>query len=129
MRCLIRIGTIVTITFGILGCGPSRVMVPADQEWFVTEWSRGPAPQMTVVITSDTIHGRAPCNRFSGNFTAAHPKNVTIGPLAVTRMACPDISIETAILNDLSRMTEWSLVQSQLHLRGPEGQTLTLAPR
>jgi hypothetical protein len=44
-------------------------------------------------------------------------------------MACPDISIETAILNDLSRMTEWSLVQSQLHLRGPEGQTLTLAPR
>lgn len=95
----------------------------------MTEWSRGPTPQMTVVITSDTIHGRAPRNRFSGNFTATHPNNVTIGPLAVTRMACPDISIETAILNDLSRMTEWSLVQSQLHLRGPEGQTLTLAPR
>mgnify|MGYP000887350092 CR=1 FL=1 len=129
MRYMIRIGAIVAITFGVLGCGPSSMMLPADQEWLVTEWSRGPAPKMTVVITSDTIHGQAPCNRFSGNFTAAHPNNVTIGPLAVTRMTCPDISIETAILNDLSRMIEWSLVKSQLHLRGPDGLTLTLAPR
>lgn len=126
MRYLVLLGAIST---GLLGCGPNAATFPTTKEWSATQWSGGLVPNLVVTITSDTIHGRAPCNRFSGKFIATESSEITIGPLAVTRMTCPDISVETEILNDLSRMTNWSLRQTDLHLNGPNGQTLIFAPR
>lgn len=37
------------------------------------------------------ISGEAPCNRYSGTLTAPYPWFET-GPLATTRMACPDLA-------------------------------------
>jgi heat shock protein HslJ len=127
-----RLVIILAMATGMLGCGPNTAApsahIPVDQEWAVTGWSGGPPPNMTVTISTDALYGRAPCNRFSGKFTATHSENIQIGPLAVTRMTCSEISIETAILNDLSRMNKWSIVQTELRLRGSDGQYITLSP-
>lgn len=46
------------------------------------------------------LTGRAGCNRFSGPYRMAASGRITIGPLAVTRMACPEpqMEIERAVL-------------------------------
>ena len=130
MRRLVIIGALAT---GLLGCGPETAApsanIPFEQDWSVSDWSGGARPDVTITITSNTLYGRAPCNRFSGKFTVSDSKNILIGPLAVTRMTCPEISIETAILNDLSRMNKWSFSQTKLRLRGSDGQYITLSPR
>lgn len=50
------------------------------------------------------ITGTAPCNSFSGRMTAPYPWFET-GPLATTRMACPEMSAETQFFAALSDMT------------------------
>ncbi|KIC35006.1 META domain-containing protein [Leisingera sp. ANG-M7] len=50
------------------------------------------------------IAGQAPCNRFLGSQTAPYPWFET-GPLAVTRMACPELEAEDAFLKALQKMT------------------------
>ncbi len=46
------------------------------------------------------LTGRAGCNRFSGPYRPAADGRIEIGPLAVTRMACPEaqMEIERAVL-------------------------------
>ena len=41
-------------------------------------------------FTGDRISGRAGCNRFSGPYRRGEHGAVTFGPLATTRMACPE---------------------------------------
>ncbi|MBY6140630.1 META domain-containing protein [Leisingera daeponensis] len=50
------------------------------------------------------IAGRGPCNNFLGRQTAPYPWFET-GPLAVTRMACPELEAEDAFLKALQEMT------------------------
>jgi heat shock protein HslJ len=55
------------------------------------------------------VSGRAFCNRFTGAWTQ-NGNQVTLGPLAMTRMACPDplMALEskfTAILNDVKTVS------------------------
>ncbi len=50
------------------------------------------------------IAGAAPCNGFSGDMTAPYPW-FEIGPLATTRMACPDMDAENRFFAALGDMT------------------------
>jgi heat shock protein HslJ len=50
------------------------------------------------------IIGDAPCNSFSADQTAPYPWFAP-GPVAVTRIACPDLVEETRVLATLSEMT------------------------
>lgn len=49
------------------------------------------------------IEGRAPCNTFFGAVTVPYPW-IDIGPLATSRMACPDLAEETKFLSALQSM-------------------------
>ena len=50
------------------------------------------------------ITGDAPCNTYSGKMSAPYPWFET-GPLAITRMACPDLAAETRFFAALETMT------------------------
>lgn len=50
------------------------------------------------------VTGRGPCNGFTGNQSAPYPW-IAIGPLAVTRMACPSLAQEAAFLAALQEAT------------------------
>ncbi|MEX3316456.1 META domain-containing protein [Sulfitobacter sp. PS-8MA] len=69
------------------------------------------------------IAGKAPCNSFSGPLTADFPAFET-GPIAATRMACPDLALETAFLNGLDQATTATVDAGILTLSNDSGATL-----
>lgn len=50
------------------------------------------------------ISGQAPCNSYAAEQSAPYPWFV-LGPISTTRMACPDLALETDYLALLARMT------------------------
>ena len=66
------------------------------------------------------VAGEAPCNRFSGNQSAPYPW-FDLGPLAVTRRACPELTAEAAYFAALDRMTLVEVTGQTLILSTPEG--------
>lgn len=66
-------------------------------------------------LQDGTVSGKAQCNNFTGTHETTYP-DTSIGPLAVTRMACPDLESETALLGLLSNTKMLQV----------EGNTLTL---
>lgn len=44
---------------------------------------------VTLAVDGDTVSGQAPCNTYRGDFDLGDDDSVDIGPLALTRMACP----------------------------------------
>jgi heat shock protein HslJ len=76
------------------------------------------------------LSGQGPCNRWSVSQTADWPF-VTLGAIQSTRMTCPDIVTETAILRHLPGMQRAEVdLYGALHLIGPDGARLsfTLTP-
>jgi len=49
---------------------------------------------VTLGVDGDTVSGRAPCNTYRGAFDLGADDSVEIGPLALTRMACPGSAME-----------------------------------
>lgn len=78
----------------------------ADRVWTLTEIDGAPFSQhATLTFREDgKIAGKAPCNSYSGAMSAPYPWFET-GPIAVTRMACPDLEAETAFFAALGEMT------------------------
>jgi heat shock protein HslJ len=78
---------------------------------------------VTAVFAEDgTISGNAGCNTYNGTYETSG-KDLTIGPLATTRMACePEVSDqETNYLAALGRVTTYTIRGDQLELRDDEG--------
>jgi len=78
---------------------------------------------VTAVFGDDgTISGNAGCNTYNGTYEVSG-KDLTIGPLATTRMACePDVSTQEAnYLAALGRVTTYTIRGDQLELRDDGG--------
>ena len=75
----------------------------------------------TLVFAADgtTVSGNAGCNRFNGA-VAIDGGSIDFGPLASTRMACPEpaMSVESAYLGALDGAATWRMEGSQLVLEG-----------
>lgn len=69
------------------------------------------------------IAGQAPCNRYFGEQRAPYPW-FEVGPLAATRMACPDLDAEQQFLSALSNMTQAEVAGDVLVLRNEDGQEM-----
>jgi heat shock protein HslJ len=78
---------------------------------------------VTAVFGDDgTISGNAGCNSYNGTYEVSGA-NMTIGPLATTRMACePDVSDQEAkYLAALGRVSTYVIRGDQLELRDADG--------
>lgn len=84
--------------------------------------------EVTLSLGPDgAIAGSAGCNRYVGQSEATLP-DFAAGPLATTRMACPDMEIETAYLAALAAMTTAELGDDRLVLSAPGGAQLVFEP-
>ncbi|MEZ4864285.1 MAG: META domain-containing protein [Caldilineaceae bacterium] len=67
--------------------------------------------EITITFAGDRISGSGGCNNYNGSFTLSddNPFLVTFGPIASTRMLCPDPAgnQETAYFNALGAATIW----------------------
>ncbi|WP_299722961.1 META domain-containing protein [uncultured Tateyamaria sp.] len=74
--------------------------------WTLIEQNGAPFPaRATLVFGEDgRVSGQAPCNRFTFTNDLPYPWFES-GPVAATKMACPDLEAEGAFLKNLSAMT------------------------
>ena len=102
-------------------CGTeSNVMSPSalDGEWTIAEVngqtvqadSLGNTPFIGFDYAARRIYGNAGCNRMMGSFEAdsLKPGALSIGPVATTRMACPDMALELSILETLPEVASFA---------------------
>lgn len=102
-------------------CGTeSNVMSPSalDGEWTIAEVngktvqedSLGNTPFIGFDYAARRIYGNAGCNRMMGSFEAdsLKPGTLSIGPVATTRMACVDMTLELSILETLPEVASFA---------------------
>lgn len=77
----------------------------------------------TLLFSRDQVHGNATCNRFTGSYTV-DGSLLSFGPLASTRMACPDMELETAYLAALGDVATYSAKSEQLVLSNADGEEI-----
>ena len=84
-------------------------------------WWPGPRSRRSSATTGPSS-GNAGCNTYNGTYEVSG-SDMTIGPLATTRMACePDVSDQEAnYLAALGRVTTFTIRGDQLELRDDEG--------
>ncbi|MGH1412104.1 MAG: META domain-containing protein [Pelagimonas sp.] len=68
--------------------------------------------------------GQAPCNRWSAEQSAPYPW-FKLGPIASTRMACPDMQAEQRFFDALADMTISEVSGSVLVLSNDSGREMT----
>jgi heat shock protein HslJ len=72
------------------------------------------------------VAGNSGCNRFTGAYETAEDGAIKIGPLASTRMACPepDMAAEAKFLAMLDQVRKFERDGTKLALRGEDGALL-----
>lgn len=78
----------------------------ADAVWRLTELDGAPfTASATLEFGEDgAVFGQAPCNRFTALQSVPYPW-IEIGPIAATKMACPDLAAEGDFFGALEAMT------------------------
>jgi heat shock protein HslJ len=81
--------------------GPTWVLLtPGDQ----------PVPDQSPTLTfqGGMLSGQGPCNQYSASYTL-DGSTLTVGPITSTRMACPDLDLETTYLAALQSVAGWQV--------------------
>jgi heat shock protein HslJ len=98
-----RLNPLGTVRTGRLSVATLAGTVWALRAWDITEPAE-PEPVVTLTYDAGRFSGSSGCNRyFAGVEGGATPGAVTVGPLAGTRMACPEpqSSVEGRFLEQL----------------------------
>jgi putative lipoprotein len=116
--------------FAVGACTP--VVEPADTMALAgSEWGFADATDRFVQFGSDTkVGGSGGCNTFGGSYSQ-NGATLRIGPLAVTRMACPEpiMSNESAFLADLEQTRSADISFLTLVLKDADGGVLATLQR
>lgn len=95
----------------------------AGTEWVLRAWNLNePAPaepSVTLSYADGRFAGRSGCNRYTGPVKSGDmPGDIEVGPLAGTRMACPEpgMSIEARFLRQLGAAKKFGFFLGQLAL-------------
>ncbi len=77
-----------------------------DRLWTLAEIDGTPFAQRATLRFEEggKVSGQAPCNRFFTEQSAPYPW-LEFGPIAATKMACPNLAEEAAYLDALREMT------------------------
>jgi heat shock protein HslJ len=133
-RCLVsNDGQVAEITFegdDSAGVSGSQAMaganVLADSEWRPMTIGGGGVPDGANPIIrfqdDGTVAGYTGCNRFTGSYSISGDR-IDIGPLATTKMACPDLAmnLEDRILASLDHASTFVRDRANLTLRDDGG--------
>ncbi|WP_298974836.1 META domain-containing protein [uncultured Roseobacter sp.] len=98
----------------------------AGKTWRLVEVDQSAVDYAATLIFPEPgrVTGKAPCNSYTGSMTAPYPW-FEMGPIAATRMACPDLEAETAYFSALSEMSQSEVLGDTLILSTEDGRTMT----
>ncbi|MEO1555189.1 MAG: META domain-containing protein [Pseudomonadota bacterium] len=101
----------------------------ADATWTLVELDGAPfSERATLEFGADgQVSGQAPCNRFTFTNTVPYPWFET-GPVAATKMACPNLEAESTFFASLSAMTRVVIGDGQMVMANDEGGEMVFTP-
>jgi heat shock protein HslJ len=79
--------------------------------------------QLRLVSGDKEAQGKATCNTFRSRFELDEA-GLRFGPLAVTRMACPNLEIEKRYLEAIQKTSRWSIEGDRLFLSDASGKPI-----
>lgn len=113
------------------GCAGQPEQLLQGAQWSVTTMSGQPVTDDTAATLQffhdGLVAGQAFCNRFTGQHQLGG-EGLRIGPLASTRMACPQplMDLEQQLLQQLDQVVRFDVLNSgELILHTSEGQSIT----
>ena len=84
-----------------------------------------PDSKITIQFDKDEVTGSGGCNRYFGSYKITKINSISIGPLAWTEMACPDImEQETKYLIAIQKISTIQVTENKLVLSSTDGQTI-----
>ena len=84
-----------------------------------------PDSKITIQFDKDEVTGSGGCNRYFGSYKITNTNSISIGPLAWTEMACPDImEQETKYLTAIQKISTIQVTENKLVLSSSDGQTI-----
>lgn len=123
MKKLIYSVGIMCLGVMIASCGSSKkTACPAslNGEWNIVEVegktispeNEQPVPVIGFDFETKRIYGNSGCNRMMGTFTvdSLKPGILHFGPIAGTRMACPDMTTEQNVLGALEKVNSFEVI-------------------
>lgn len=117
------------VLLALWSCGADEtVSGHAAGAWRLTALDGAPVEARMVLRfpAPGRVAGDAPCNAFSGAQRAPYPW-IDVGPLAVTRRACPALAAEGAMLAALEAMTLAEVAGDVLILANDAGREMVFA--
>ena len=121
MKFLLRIAVVAGLAALTAGCCNCRSYQKKTRRPLVgTEWQlvqlggetiqpREGSFTITLSAEKGQISGVGACNRISGTYKSDEKRSLRIGPLAATRMACPDLEREQAFIEALESATHYDM--------------------
>lgn len=126
---LCRLFAAAAFTAALLGCASQSRELPEEIQGVTWMWTSTATPVETIVVdaperyTISLAEGRvalrADCNRGSGPYSLGDDRSIAIGPLVLTRMACPPGSLSGRYVRDLERARSYFLKDGALFLELP----------
>ncbi|NCC10296.1 MAG: META domain-containing protein [Bacteroidia bacterium] len=122
MKKTIVLMSLVGVAIFLFSCRSTEKLLSSSSingEWDIVEINgvkviagdRGHLPFIGFDGTQGRIYGNSGCNRMMGTFKLnVKPGSLDFGPIASTRMACPDMTTEQNVLNILSQVKTYQLV-------------------
>lgn len=84
-----------------------------------------PDSEITIQFDQDEVTGSGSCNRYFGSYKIIDTNNISIGPLASTEMACPDImEQEMKYLTAIQKINTIQVTENKLILSSDDDQTV-----
>ncbi|MFI5136057.1 MAG: META domain-containing protein [Chitinophagales bacterium] len=127
---------LVVVVFSLISCNSTsnvtKTLTPLSQnDWQLFSLNTqqvsivqgGKIPQLSFDTQNMRVSGNGGCNSLSGSFKLGK-ENLSFGPLATTRMACPGDNIETNFLSALSKTEKFSMYNGKLVLNDSSGKQL-----
>lgn len=81
-------------------------------------------PYITFNQGTRMLSGTGGCNSLSGVYTLGMPNLMSIKNLVSTKMACPDLTVEDALVGALEKTTNYTIEGSILTLRDSAGNVV-----
>lgn len=111
----------------VMGCSSSKLSVSDPlfkNKWVLSELNGTPVQMSNtnkdahLVFSFDgmAVRGSGGCNNLTGTFTAKGD-DLSFGPMASTRMLCPDSQFETAFLAVLGKVNHYYISDNILQLK------------
>ena len=126
MRALLLVAA--TALWGCQGDETVRAYGGADRIWVLREIDGDPFEARATLTFPNPgqIAGAAPCNSYTAAMTVPYPW-FDAGPIAATRMACPDLAAETRFFGALEAAELSEVAGDTLILSNTAGLSLVFA--